>query len=71
MAAGIVIFSTLGAFALVAREVRKAPEAYEDEYGFHIVQRDGRGADLPSAGVSNVRKPRQDAEARRPIVRPA
>lgn len=71
LTAGIVIFSTVGAFALVIREVRKAPEGYEDEYGFHIVQGNGRASDLPSAGVSNVRKPREEAKVRRPIARHA
>ena len=71
LTAGIVICSTLGAFALVLREVRKAPEGYEDEYGFHTVQGNGRGAELPSAGVSSVRKPREEAKVRRPIARPA
>ena len=32
----------VGSLALIARELRKAPEGYEDEHGFHII-REGSG----------------------------
>jgi hypothetical protein len=28
----------VSSLALIARELRKAPEGYEDEHGFHIVR---------------------------------
>ena len=29
-----------GSLALIARELRKAPEGYEDDHGFHTVHQD-------------------------------
>ena len=67
----IVIFSMLGALAIVVREVRNAPEGYEDESGFHTLPVSHRDIDLPSAGISAVGPQWEDAEVGRPIPRRA
>jgi hypothetical protein len=38
IAAGLVV-AGVGSFALIIRELRKAPEGYEDEHGFHTVRK--------------------------------
>jgi hypothetical protein len=38
VAAGLLVVG-IGSLALIARALLKAPEGYEDEYGFHIVRK--------------------------------
>ena len=43
LAAGLLVFG-VSLLALIARELRKAPEGYEDEHGFRIVSRGTAGS---------------------------
>jgi hypothetical protein len=43
-ALGILTTATLGAILIIANSLRTAPEAFEDEQGFHIIQKRVRGA---------------------------
>jgi hypothetical protein len=36
--AAALLLTGAGSLALIARELRKAPEGYEDDHGFHTVQ---------------------------------
>ena len=36
--AAALFLAGAGSLALIARELRKAPEGYEDDHGFHTVQ---------------------------------
>ena len=42
-----ILAATVGALAIIARALQNAPEAYEDEQGFHVIKR----AAAPSAGI--------------------
>jgi hypothetical protein len=33
-----LFFAGVSSLTLIARELRKAPEGYEDEHGFHVVR---------------------------------
>jgi hypothetical protein len=37
VAAALLLAGAGGSLALIARELRKAPEGYEDDHGFHTV----------------------------------
>jgi hypothetical protein len=52
LAAGLLMVG-VSSLALIARELRKAPEGYEDEHGFQIVSRGTAGS-----GVSKTRRTR-------------
>ena len=41
-----VVAAAVGSLAVIARALRSAPEAYEDEDGFHVITR------KPTSGVS-------------------
>ena len=55
-AAGLLV-AGVGFIALIIRELRKAPEAYEDEHGFYTVRKRAveYGAPNPTASaIANV-----------------
>jgi hypothetical protein len=41
--AAALLLAGAGSLALIARELRKAPEGYEDDQGFHTVHQDTGG----------------------------
>jgi hypothetical protein len=41
--AAAFLLAGAGSLALIARELRKAPEGYEDDHGFHTVHQDTAG----------------------------
>ena len=41
--AAALLLAGAGSLALIARELRKAPEGYEDDDGFHTVHQDKGG----------------------------
>lgn len=71
IAAGIAGLSGVGLLAFIARELRKAPEGFEDEQGFHVIR--GRESEprMPSAGVRRAKKGGSGAKAGRPVTRHA
>ncbi len=71
MAAGILAFSVLTVVGLLALALRKAPEGYEDHYGFHAVEEVSRKPGLPAAAVSEIRRVREEDEVGDRVVWPA
>jgi hypothetical protein len=70
IAAGAITLGLLG-LAVIARELRNAPEGYEDEFGFHSVGEQTRVRNLPSAGVKQHRRSGSESKVRRPVARHA
>jgi len=60
--AGTVTVASIGGLALLVRELRHAPEGYEDASGFHVLQKKNDASRLPTAGVRR-RRSRADAAA--------
>jgi hypothetical protein len=71
IAAGIAALSGVGLLAFIARELRKAPEGFEDEQGFHVIPGRGLEPRMPSAGVSRAKKRVSGAKVGRPVTRHA
>ena len=53
VAANLLIVG-VGSLALIILELRKAPEGYEDERGFHAVCKDAMSYDVPSLMIKNL-----------------
>jgi hypothetical protein len=51
--AAAFLLAGAGSLALIARELRKAPEGYEDDHGFHTVHQDTGGQVKKSGRSTN------------------
>jgi len=51
LAAGLLV-TGMGSLALVILELRKAPQGYEDERGFHAGRKDAMGYSVPAPKIS-------------------
>ena len=58
IAAGILLVAGMGSLALVILELRKAPEGYEDECGFHSICQSTMGYGVPGLMIQNTRRAR-------------
>ena len=67
LAAGFFLVG-VSSLALIARELRKAPEAYEDEHGFHIVSKKAVRSGVPGSVTTKTRSSRQSSPTALPSV---
>jgi hypothetical protein len=52
-----VLVTAMGSLALVVNGLRRAPEAYEDEEGFHVMRKG-----VPASGISHHKGRREKHE---------
>ena len=57
VAAGLLVVG-IGSLALIVRGLRKAPEGYEDEHGFHIVRKKAVSRVFPGSMTTKIRASR-------------
>ena len=55
----------IGSLALIARGLRKAPEGYEDEHGFHIVREKAVSRVFPGSMTTKIRASRGSRRGQR------
>ena len=67
VAAGLLV-AGMGSLALVILELRKAPEGYEDERGFHAARKGTVGYGIPSSLIQNTRRARSFAVGRSKLI---